>query len=194
MYSGVSLMKTKKGEQKTVNTLVNNFTLINTRDAIPLIMTLPFQRKNGSVYSFFSLSIPVTSIQAGAGFLGRRKKSWGRVRGEKERGPLLPAPPLPFACSPCTARLKKQCMLRRLHSKLLEDIFLSNKWRKECLIPMGFEPLIDWNVFSSGVDLDHQVAVKIMVSKISCLLWQVFSKSMMILALYIDSQQEFIWV
>ena len=75
MYSGVSLMKTKKGEQKTVNTLVNNFTLINTRDAIPLIMTLPFQRKNGSVYSLFSLSIPVTSIQAGAGFLGRRKKS-----------------------------------------------------------------------------------------------------------------------
>lgn len=194
MYSGVSLMKTKKDEQKTVNTLVNNFTLINTRDAIPLIMTLPFQRKNGSVYSFFSLSIPVTSIQAGAGFLGRRKKSWGRVRGEKERGPLLPAPPLPFACSPCTARLKKQCMLRRLHSKLFEDIFLSNKWRKECLIPMGFEPLIDWNVFSSGVDLDHQVAVKIMVSKISCLLWQVFSKSMMILALYIDSQQEFIWL
>lgn len=194
MYSGVSLMKTKKGEQKTVNTLVNNFTLINTRDAIPLIMTLPFQRKNGSVYSFFSLSIPVTSIQAGAGFLGRRKKSWGRVRGEKERGPLLPAPPLPFACSPCTARLKEQCMLRRLHSKLLEDIFLSNKWRKECLIPMGFEPLIDWNVFSSGVDLDHQVTVKIMVSKISCLLWQVFSKSMMILALYIDSQQEFIWL
>ena len=187
-------MKTKKDEQKTVNTLVNNFTLINTRDAIPLIMTLPFQRKNGSVYSFFSLSIPVTSIQAGAGFLGRRKKSWGRVRGEKERGPLLPAPPLPFACSPCTARLKKQCMLRRLHSKLFEDIFLSNKWRKECLIPMGFEPLIDWNVFSSGVDLDHQVAVKIMVSKISCLLWQVFSKSMMILALYIDSQQEFIWL
>lgn len=157
-------------------------------------MTLPFQRKNGSVYSFFSLSIPVTSIQAGAGFLGRRKKSWGRVRGEKERGPLLLAPPLPFACSPCTARLKKQFMLRRLHSKLLEDIFLSNKWRKECLIPMGFEPLIDWNVFSSGVDLDHQVAVKIMVSKISCLLWQVFSKSMMILALYIDSQQEFIWL
>ena len=52
MYSGVSLMKTKKGEQKTVNTLVNNFTLINTRDAIPLIMTLPFLRKNGSVYSF----------------------------------------------------------------------------------------------------------------------------------------------
>lgn len=157
-------------------------------------MTLPFQRKNGSVYSFFSLSIPVTSIQAGAGFLGRRKKSWGRVRGEKERGPLLPAPPLPFACSPCTARLKEQCMLGRLHSKLLEDIFLSNKWCKECLIPMGFEPLIDWNVFSSGVDLDHQVTVKIMVSKISCLLWQVFSKSMMILALYIDSQQEFIWL
>ena len=59
---------------------------------------------------------------------------------------------------------------------------------------MGFEPLIDRNVFSSGVDLDHQVAVKIMVSKISCLLWQVFSKSMMILALYIDSQQEFIWL
>lgn len=157
-------------------------------------MTLSFQRKNGSVYSFFSLSIPVTSIQAGAGFLGRRKKSWGRVRGEKERGPLLPAPPLPFACSPCMARLKKQFMLRRLHSKLLEDIFLSNKWCKECLIPMGFEPLTDWNVFSSGVDLDHQVAVKIMVSKISCLLWQVFSKSMMILALYIDSQQEFIWL
>lgn len=196
MYSGVSLMKTKKRWTENCKYLliVNIFTLINTRDAIPLIMTLPFQRKNGSVYSFFSLSIPVTSIQAGAGFLGRRKKSWGRVRGEKERGPLLPAPPLPFACSPCTARLKKQCMLRRLHSKLLEDIFLSNKWRKECLIPMGFEPLIDWNVFSSGVDLDHQVAVKIMVSKISCLLWQVFSKSMMILALYIDSQQEFIWL
>ena len=62
-------------------------------------------------------------------------------------------------------------MLRRIHSKLLEDIFLSNKLCKEYLIPMGFKPLIDLNVFSSGVDLDGQVAVKIMVSKISCLLY-----------------------
>lgn len=105
-------------------------------------MTLPFQRKNGSVYSFFSLSIPVTSIQAGAGFLGRRKKSWGRVRGEKERGPLLPSPPLPFACSPCKARLKKQFMLRRLHSKLLEDISVKQMMQR-VPDPYGFWTF-DW--------------------------------------------------
>lgn len=62
------------------------------------------------------------------------------------------APPLPFACSPCMACLKKKMHATQATFKTAWGYISVEQMMQRVPDPYGFEPLIDLNVFSSGVD------------------------------------------
>ena len=77
-------MKTKKRWTENCKYFSKQFYFNQYQGCYSFDNDLTFSEKKWQCLFFFSLSIPVISIQAGAGFLGQRKKSWGCVRGEKE--------------------------------------------------------------------------------------------------------------
>lgn len=150
MYSGVSLMKTKKRWTENCKYFSKQFYFNQYQGCYSFDNDLTFSEKKWQCLFFFSLSIPVISIQAGAGFLGQRKKSWGCVRGEKEA--FVASASSSLCVFPLHGLFKKKMHATQATFKTAWGYISVEQMTQRVPDPYGFEPLIDLNVFSSGVD------------------------------------------
>lgn len=107
MYSGVSLMETKKRWTENCKYFSKQFYFNQYQGWYSFDNDLTFLRKNGSVYSFFSLSIPVISIQAGAGVFSVKEEILRTCKGRKGEGAFVASASSPPCVFPLHSPFKK---------------------------------------------------------------------------------------